>query len=111
MVDPISLATVTAALTVLGTECAKGLASQAGKDLWSRAKQLFDWTKDPDTPELPKAIATKLHSDEALLDQIITLLQDTKRADPSIQMIGSLVGSLTAKNVVVAQSVQGGIKM
>ena len=101
MVDPISLATVTAALTLLATECAKGAASQAGQDLWSKAKSFFGWTKEPAAQELPKAIATRLHPDQSLLDQVITLLRDAKREDASVQNIGSMVGSLTAEKVVV----------
>jgi hypothetical protein len=102
--DPITLATATSAVTLLGTECAKGLASEAGKNLWSRMKALFGWTNEPDARELAKAIAMKLHSDQALLDQVITLFQGAK-GDSSIQMIGSLVGSLTAEKVVVAQEI------
>jgi hypothetical protein len=109
--DPVTLATVTAALTLLGTECAKGLASQAGKDLWSRAKGLLGWAKEPDTQELPKAIATKLSSDQALMGQLITLLREAKASDSSTQMVGSLVGTLAAEKAVVAQKVEGGIKM
>jgi hypothetical protein len=111
MVDPISLATVTAALTLLGTECAKGIASQAGKEIWSKAKGLLGWTTEPDTQELPKAIATKLQVDQALLDKVITLLHDAEKTDASVQMIGSLVGSLTAERAIIAQKIEGGIKM
>jgi hypothetical protein len=45
------------------------------------------------------------------MTQIITLLADAKAPDSSIQMAGSLVGSLTADKVVVAQKVEGGITM
>ena len=109
--DPIVLATATAALTVLGTETAKGMASQAGKDIWSKVKGLLGWTKEPAAPELPKAIATKLSSDEALLAQIVKLLSEAKAPDSSVQMAGSLVGSLTDEKAVVAQKIEGGITM
>jgi|GEM_PF-1661961 len=109
--DPIILATATSALTLLGTETAKGIASQAGKDVWSKAKNLLGFTKEPAAPDLPKAIATRLNNDEALLAQIITLLADANAADSSVQIAESLVGSLTAEKVVVAQRIEGGIKM
>jgi hypothetical protein len=109
--DPVTLATVTAALTLLSTECAKGVASEAGKDLWSRARGLLGWTKEPDAQELPKAIATQLNTDQALMGQVIALLQEAKGAASSVQMVGSLVGTLTAEKAVVAQKVEGGIKM
>jgi hypothetical protein len=109
--DPIVLATATAALTLLGTESAKGMASQAGKDIWSKARSLLGWTKEPTAPELPKAIATRLHGDEALLAQLVKLLAEATAPDSSVQMAGSLVGSLTTEKAVVAQKIDGGIKM
>jgi len=90
LIDPISLATVTAALTVLGTETAKGVASEAGKNIWTKTKDLLGWTTDPDATALPKAIAARLHGDEALFDRILTLLQDAKTGDTSVQMVGPL---------------------
>ena len=99
--DPVTLATVTAALTLLGTECAKGVASQAGKDIWSKAKSILGWAKDPDAQELPKAIATKLNTDQVLVGQIVALLQEAKAADSSVQMVGTLVGTLTTEKAVV----------
>ena len=104
--DPIILATATSALTLLGTETAKGLASQAGKDVWSKAKGLMGWTNEPDAPELPRAIATTLQSDEALLAHVIKLLADAKAPDSSVQMAASLVGTLTAEKVVIGQKIE-----
>ncbi|MBI5572062.1 MAG: hypothetical protein HY914_19115 [Desulfomonile tiedjei] len=108
--EPVTLATVTAGLTVLGTECAKGVASQAGKEIWSKVKGLFGWRQEPNLSELPHNVATRLQSDEALVGQIIRLLQDVNQDDASLQMIGSLVSNLAAeKVVVVAGNVEGGI--
>jgi hypothetical protein len=87
------------------------VASQAGKDIWSRAKGLLGWTKEPETQELPKAIATKLNTDQALLGEVIKLLQGAKAPDSSVQMAGSLVGTLSAEKAIVAQRIEGGIKM
>jgi hypothetical protein len=105
MVDPISLATVTAALTVLGTECAKGVASEAGKTLWAKTMGLLGWTKHLEEKEIPKEIATRLHDDQALLDQVITILQNANTSDSSVKMVGSLVENVTADKVIVAQKV------
>lgn len=107
--EPVTLATVTAALTLLGTECAKGIASQVGKDIWTKAKNLFGWTEEPKPAELPQTIATRLQNDDVLSSQIIKLLQEAKNTDASMQMIGSLVNNLTAGKVVVAGKVEGGI--
>ncbi|MCA8999026.1 MAG: hypothetical protein KDA80_18645, partial [Planctomycetaceae bacterium] len=103
--DPITLATVTSALTVLGTKCAEGAASQLGKDLWSRTKGLLGWTEEPDIQELPKAIATTLITDQERMNQIVALLHDAKMKDSSVQLVGTLVGNLTAEKAVVAQNV------
>jgi stage V sporulation protein SpoVS len=110
-VDPITLATATSALTLLGTECAKGAASEAGKDMWSKAKSLLKWSKEPEPKELPKAIATALHDDEELLLQVVKLLVTAPGPDLSKQVAGTLVGNLRSGKTVVAQKIEGGIKM
>lgn len=109
--DPITLATATSALTLLGTECAKGAAAETGKDIWLRAKKLLGWTKEPEANELPKAIATKLNGDEELLSQIVDLLAKAPVPDLSTQIAGSLVGNLRSEKTVVAQKIEGGITM
>jgi len=110
-VDPIALATATSALTVLASECAKGAASEVGKDIWSKAKGLLGWTKEPTPGELPKAIATKLHGNHELLSAIVKLFAEASASDQSTQIAGSLVGNLRSEKVVVAQKIEGGIKM
>jgi hypothetical protein len=110
-VDPIALATATSALTVLASECAKGAASEVGKDIWSKAKGLFGWTQEPIASELPKAIATELHGNEELLSAIVKLLAEAHTDDRSTQIAGSLVGNLRSEKTVVAQKIEGGIKM
>ncbi|MBT9333000.1 hypothetical protein [Paracidobacterium acidisoli] len=109
--DPITLATATSALTVLGTECAKGLASEAGKDVWSKAKSLLGWTKEPEPDQLPQVIATKLHGDEELLSQALKLLADAPARDQSTQIASSLVGNLKSEKTIVAQKIDGDITM
>lgn len=109
--DPIALATATSALTVLASECAKGAASEVGKDIWSKAKGLFGWTEEPAASVLPKAIATELHSNDELLSAIVKLLAEAPASEQSTQIAGSLVGNLRSERVVVAQKIEGGIKM
>lgn len=104
--EPITLATVTAALTVLGNESMKGFASEAGKAIWNRAKTILGWSEEPKTEELPQAIATKLQEDESAAQEIVHLLQTSNHDETSVQMINSLVQNLTAEKVVVAGRVE-----
>jgi hypothetical protein len=97
--DPITLAAVTAALTVLATECGKGAASQAGKDLWSKAKSLFGWTKDPELPDLSIAIAERLQNDKKLAAELAKLLQERQQETT----VAALVGRIDAKNVTIIE--------
>lgn len=96
--DPVTLATVTAAVTVLATECSKGFASQAGKDLWVKIKRLFNWKADPPQFELPVHIAKHLLENQQHLRQVVQLLQ----ADGASGTAHTLVSSITADKVVVA---------
>jgi hypothetical protein len=105
MVDPIQLATATSALTVLGHECLKGIASEATKEVWRKVKELFDWTSEPKQAELAQGIATKLNDDPALMSELIKLLQTHTGAGDTISFAGSLVANLKAKNAVVSTHV------
>ncbi len=101
--DPITLATVTSAVTVLATECVKGVAGSAGKDLWTRIKGLLGWTSDPKLPELAPAIAERLQQNEELARQIVVLLKDSQIAGTSAT---PLVGNIDAEKVVVASHLE-----
>ncbi len=98
--DPITLATVTAALTTLGVEVPKGAASAGGKDLWGKVKSLFGWGADPAPSEMAPAIAHRLENDDALVQTLVGLL----KAQPA-GTASQLVGSIQAERVVAAQHV------
>lgn len=98
--DPIALATVTSALTFLGTECAKGAASNAGKDIWSKTKSLLGWTKEPDAQELPKAIATRIHENEALLAELMKLLPEAMAPSSYVQITKSSIYNFSGSTVI-----------
>ena len=53
-IDPITLASVTAAVSVLGNEFLKGMVTEAGKRAWTGIKALFGWTSDPAPAEIPR---------------------------------------------------------
>jgi hypothetical protein len=106
--DPITLATITASLTVLGTEVAKGAANEAGKNLWGKVKQVLGFTTNPPEKELARSVAEKLTQlpDDILKD----LLGQIKESDTTS---GLLVGQIEAESVVVANriDIQGGFHM
>src|ERR1035437_4339103 len=59
-ITPVALASITAAVSVLGTEYLKGIATDEGKGTWSGIKALFGWTSDPAPAEIPEKVATAL---------------------------------------------------
>ena len=97
--DPITLATVTSAVSVLGMECAKGMAGVAGKDLWDKIKSRLGFQGEPKTSELAQSVASRLASDEKLAAEIVALLKEHAGTGSSA---GALVGSIDAEKVVVA---------
>lgn len=100
--DPVTLASITSALTVLGTECGKGVASNAGKDLWNRVKAMMNWKKEPDLQELPATIAEQLRNDRNLASNVIKLLQKNQLAGTA----STLVRNIDAEKVIVIQNMQ-----
>jgi hypothetical protein len=97
--DPIILATVTSALTLVATEVTKGAAGEAGKGLWSKIKSVLGWTQDPSSSELASVIARKLASDPEAAKKIIALLQANPDSSPQAS---NLVHSIDAEKVIVA---------
>jgi len=106
--DPITLATITAAVTVLATEAAKGAASEAGKDLWGKLKTLFGWQTDPKPEELPQTLARRINDDAQLAKQVLDLLQQHPTTTAS-----AMVGHIQAAKVIVANEIriEGDLKM
>ena len=104
--DPLTLATVTAALTLLGTEAAKGAASAVGKDVWGKVKSLFGWTAKPAPAQLPAGIAERLQKDDVLLSQVVELLKQQPTGTAS-----AMVGSIVAGKVVVIGTSTGDINL
>lgn len=98
--DPVTLATITSAVTILATEVAKGAASEAGKQAWTAAKKLLGFSSDPSEAQLAPEIARRLAGNADAAKQIVTLLQEEPTGCPS-----SLVGSINAEKVVVADQI------
>jgi hypothetical protein len=97
--DPVALAAVTSAVTVLGTKVAEGAASEAGKSLWGRVKELLGWKGEPPSAEIATRAAEHLQNHPEDAPTIIQLLQQDKGS------VGMLVGHIDAEKVVVARKI------
>ena len=102
--DPITIATMTAALTTLAEEAAKGMLGEAGKDAWTKVKSWFGWKSEPDPAQLKEAIEQRLQQDDQLVARVVALLQKQQLGAAS-----ALVGMIIAKNVVVVEKNEGPI--
>lgn len=90
MVDPISLAVVTAEVAKLGADMAKGAAEKAGASLWSVLQQKIGITTEPDDPQLTFEVASKLARSQALIDETKALLEGSRMRNSGGVNIGSL---------------------
>jgi hypothetical protein len=103
MLDPIVLSSITAAVSVLGNEFAKGVASEAGKTTWGGVKKLFGWTSDPAPHEIPAQIATKTEASPEIVEKLLDLLKHNQTGTAA-QLVNHLEVQSGGK-VVVADKV------
>jgi hypothetical protein len=89
MLDPITLSSITAAVSVLGTEVAKGMASEAAKTAWEGVKKLFGWTSDPPTHEIPMQIAKAAEASPEIVGKLLELLK-RNQTGTATQLVGNL---------------------
>jgi hypothetical protein len=101
MTDPITIATITAAVSVLGNEYLKGIASDAAKSTWQSIKSLFGWKADPEPSSMAADAAEKLCASPELVEKILQLLNDAG----AIGTAGAMVGRINAKNVIVSKTI------
>lgn len=100
MRDPATLAAITAAISVLGDENAKGIASEAGKNTWQTVKDLLGWKTEPPVADMATEASCKLEQSPALVQQILELLKS--RAD--IGTAASMVSEIEGEIRLVAQN-------
>ncbi len=98
--EPLTLAVLTSAVTVLALDVGKGAASEAGKDVWNKIKSLFKWSAEPAEKDLSHDIAKMLATNEALARQVTEILQAQSTGTAS-----NLVGTINAEKVVVAEKI------
>lgn len=98
--DPVILATITSALTLIATEAAKGAANEAGIALWARIKSMMGWVQEPRLPDVAPEIARKLLTDSELATKILELLQSHPEGS---RQASTLVQSIDAEKVIRAE--------
>ncbi|HVT10722.1 MAG TPA: hypothetical protein VHE55_00520 [Fimbriimonadaceae bacterium] len=106
MLDPLTLASVSSALTLLSSEVAKGIAGDAGKDAWKKIKSLFGWHEEPQLAAIPEMTAKALEASPELANEVKTIL-----SAGNVGSAGQLVGTIHAEKVVVIGVNQGGVTM
>jgi hypothetical protein len=89
MIDPVALATIASAVSVLGNEYLKGVATEAGKASWTRVKGLFGWASEPPAAEIPAKVAAALIQSPEMIDKVLCLLR-TDHAGTATAMVGKI---------------------
>ena len=101
--DQTVLASITAGITLLGSEFTKGVASEAGKATWAKLRSLFGWKGDPPVSELPQQITAKLKDTPSLATEIIQLL----RSNGDVGDAATLVGKIDAEKLIFINEIKG----
>ncbi|HEY6248983.1 MAG TPA: hypothetical protein VI685_03425 [Candidatus Angelobacter sp.] len=99
MIDSVTLATITSAVTVLGVKVAEGAAGEAGKLLWSSVKKLLGWKSEPNAGEIAQRVAEQIQEHPEYAAELMHLLE--KDSGP----VGMLVGQINAEKVVVSKTI------
>ena len=101
-IDTVTLAMITSAVSVLGNEFVKGVATEAGKSSWAAIKALFGWTSDPAPADIPHKVASALITSPEITEKLLGLLKDNPAGTAT-----AIVGKIEAPGgkVVVAQNI------
>jgi hypothetical protein len=106
--DPIVMATITAAVSVLGSEYLKGFGNEAGQSTWNGIKSLLGWTSDPDPADIPDKIAAALTASPGMAERLVQLLK-SNNAGTATAMVGKIEmsgGKLNVVNTIIADRVE-----
>lgn len=98
--DPITLATLTAAVSTLGMEAMKATASEAGKSVWEKVKGWLGFEKTPGVEDMAHEVATALVKNGQAAEQVLTELKkaDAGTASRMVQktVVTNSTGTMTA---------------
>jgi hypothetical protein len=101
-ITPVALASITAAVRVLGTEYLKGIATDAGKGSWSGIKALFGGTSDPAPAEIPEKVATALTASRDIAEKLLELLK-SNQTGTATAIVGKI--EVSGGKVVIANTI------
>ena len=106
--DAITLAVATSAVVALGSKVAEGVASAAGKTLWTKIRAMLGFQELPPPATLAQSVAARLKDDDALARDVIKELQ----LHPDM-VAGQLVGNVDAEKVIIIgqQNVTGDVNI
>lgn len=102
MIDPVVLASITSAVSVLGSDYLKGFATEAGKASWTGVKALLGWTSDPEPAEIPAAVCNAVVASPEIAQKLLHLLKSDQSGIPSA-MVGKIKAS--GGKIVVANTI------
>jgi hypothetical protein len=105
-IDPTALATITGAVSVIGTEYLKGIATEGGKATWNAIKQLFGWSSDPHPVEIPQKVADALTVSPALVEKLLPILKSDVSATALVGKIEATGGKVVVAQTIVATTFQ-----
>lgn len=74
----VELASITAAVSILGNECESGMATEAGQATWTGIKVILGWTNNPLVAEIPQRAASIITTSPDIKDKILELLKAGK---------------------------------
>jgi hypothetical protein len=102
MIDPVALASITSAVSLVGNDYLKGLATEAGKATWAGIKALFGWTSDPPPAEIPNKVASALTESPDLTEKLLYILKNSETGP-----VKALVGKIDSHDgkIVVANTI------
>lgn len=90
MIDPVVLSSITAAVSALATDYAKGLGGEAAKSTWASIKSLFGWGSDPELAEIPEKVANTLTVSPEVVPTAVELLKSSQ-SGPVSGLVRNLV--------------------
>jgi hypothetical protein len=107
-IDPIVLSSLTSAVSVLGTEYLKGIATDAGKSSWTGIKALFGWKSDPPPAEIPDKVTNALTVSPEIAEKLLELLKSnqTGTATALVGKIELIGGKLVVANTIISDQFQ-----
>lgn len=106
VVEPAALVTISAAVSLVGNEYVKGVASEAGKATWSAVKSLFGWTSDPAPSEIPGKVTAALTASPALAEKLLPLLKSDAAASAMIGKIEVSGGKIVVAHIINTNTFQ-----